>query len=198
MKSDIETANVVAVVESFIFLAKHSLSNFGPFELRSFSLAKTYLHSAASKPSSLRNAKPNQHHGYINVHRVYYLDVLNSAAAWSLCGRLAQCRRLQGHVPGAEVELVETHGQPLDQEQLLLEEEEGSLSRGRLQMRRPITHPPIISNHLPIRISTTTNHGGTRLPWPRPSRVTQAKCRVLRARVGATQLWKIAGPTSSA
>ena len=136
-----------------------------------------------------------------SIHQTYqvcHLNVLNSFTAWSPPGRLAQCQRLKGYVPGVVAEDVEIHGQALEQEQLLMEEEKGSLLRGRLRTRRQTADPPIISNHLPIRISTTTNHGGARLPYPRHSRATQVKRRVHRARVGATQLWKIAGPTSSA
>lgn len=131
--------------------------------------------------------KYNQTRRFINTDRVTHLDVLASAAAWSPPGRLAQCRRLKGHVPGVLAEDVEIHGQALGQDQLLLEEGKGSLLRGRLPTRRQPANPPIITNHLQIRISTTKTHGGIRLPYPRRSRVTQAKCQIYRAIVGAIQ-----------
>ena len=50
-------------------------------------------------------------------------------------GHLLECQRLKGHDPGWVAQRVELHGQELDQEQLPMEEERGSLLRGRLPMR---------------------------------------------------------------
>lgn len=169
---------------------------FGPFKLRRFSLAKTYQAFRIWRHQSVRLSATRVNIAFKST-LVEYCTLMYSAA-WSPAGRLAQCQRLKGHVPGVVVEDVEMHGQALDQEQLLMGEEKGSLLRGRLPMRQQTANPPIISNHLPIRISTTTSHGRTRLPSPRRSRVMQAECRTRRARLGATQPWKIAGPTSSA
>lgn len=154
-------------------------------------------HSAASKASSLNNVKYSQHHGFINVHQISHIDVLDTAAEWPSPGRRAQCQRLKGLVPGAVAEDVEVHGQALDQEQLLMEAEKGSWSRRCRPARRQPGRRPIISKRLPIRILTTTIHGRTRLPFPRPSTVTQANCRARRATFGAIQPWKMAGPTSN-
>lgn len=174
---------------------------FGPFKapyLQPYHRANLAFRYKAMKHSFLRNLKYNQHRRFINTHPPFHLDVLDSVAAWSPSGRLAQCQRLKDYVPGVVAEGEEMHGQALDQEQLLMEEKKGSLLRGRLPMRRRPANLPIISKHLPVRICTTANHGGTRLPFPRHSRATQANSRVRRARVGATLPWKIAGPTSSA
>ena len=140
----------------------------------------------------------SQHHPFINPHPFSHLDVLDSAVAGPPSGRLAQCQRLKGHVPGVVAELVEMHGQALDQEQLPQEEEKGSRFKGRQPTRPRTANPRITSNLLPVRIYSTTNQGRTRPPFPRRSRVTQVEHQMRRTRAGATRPWKIVGPTSSA
>ena len=177
---------------------------FGPFKLRrtSVSLAKTYLPTLEFR--IWRQQSSNKFNTATLSTPIEYsiFMLLGSAAVWSSPGPLAPCQRLQGHDPGVVVEGVEMQGQALDQEQLSMEEGRGRLvSRERLQarpMRRQTANPPIISSHRPVRIYTTINHGGTRPPFPRRSRVTLARLRIPRARVGATQLWKTAETTSSA
>lgn len=74
-----------------------------------------------------RTQKYSQHRHFIHTHRVFHLDVLGSVAAWSPSGRLAQCQRLKGHVPGVVAEDVEMHEQPLGHEQLSVGEEKDCL-----------------------------------------------------------------------
>ena len=84
-------------------------------------------HTNASKHSSLRDVKYIQHLRVINTHPVFHLDVLDFDTTWSPPGRLAQCQRRKGHVPGVVAEHVEMDGQASDQEQLLMEQEKGNL-----------------------------------------------------------------------
>ena len=140
----------------------------------------------------------DQHRGLIHIYLSFHLDVLDFAAASSSPGRLAECQRLKGHVPGAVAECVEMHEQAFEREQPLMEEEKDKQSRDLLPTRRICARPLIISNHLLIRACTTTNRGGIHLPFPRHLRVMQARYQIRRARAGVSQLWKMVGPTSSA
>ena len=135
---------------------------------------------------------------FIHLYQNFHLDVLGFATVSSSLGRLAECQRLKGHVPGAVAEGVEMHERAFEREQPLMEGEKDQPSRDCLPMRRRCASPLINSNHLPIRVCTTTNRGGIHLPTPQPFRVMRAKYRIRRARAGVTQPWKMVGPTSSA